>query len=58
MKVGDLVKNVGIWCPDTNPLGIIVSIRNSPTGICKVLLTDGTLIDQLPENLEVINESR
>ena len=58
MKVGDLVKNVGMWCPDTSPLGIIVSIRNSPTGICKVLLFDGYLIDQLPQNLEVISEGR
>ena len=57
MKVGDLVKNL-CWCPDGNSLGIIVSIRNPPYGIYKVLLPDGSLIDQLPENLEVINESR
>ena len=57
MKVGDLVKNL-CWRPDGSSLGIIVSIRNSPTGICKVLLPDGSLIDQLPENLEVISESR
>ena len=57
MKVGDLVKNLR-WCPDDNPFGIIVSIRNSSTGICKVMLADGSLIDQLSENLEVINASR
>ena len=57
MKVGDLVKNLR-WCPDDNQFGIIVSIYDSSTGICKVLMADGSLIDQLPENLEIINESR
>ena len=55
MKVGDLVKNLR-WCPDGNPVGIVVSIREM--GMCKVLLPDGSLIDQLSENLEVVNENR
>ena len=55
MKVGDLVKNLR-WFRDGNPVGIVVSIREM--GICKVLLADGSLIDQLSENLEVLNESR
>ena len=53
MKVGDLVK-ARHW--GTGYIGLVVSIRN--TGICRVMMNDGSLIDQLIRDLEVINESR
>jgi len=53
VKVGDLVK-ARYW--GTGYIGLVISIRS--TGICRVLINTGVLLDQLAEDLEVINESR
>ena len=54
MKVGDLVK-AKHW--DNHLIAIVVSIRGS-TGICKVMLVDGSgyKFDQLIRDMEVICE--
>ena len=53
MQVGDLVK-ARHW--GTGYIGLVVSIRN--TGICRVMMNDGSLIDQLISDLEVVECSK
>ena len=59
LQVGDLVK-ARHW--GSGYIGLVVSIRQTPNGenseICTVMMNDGTPIDQLIRDLEVINESR
>ena len=61
MKVGDLVK-ARYW--GTGYIGIVVSIRSQrgaihgASQVCRVMTNDGTMIDQLVYDLEVLNESR
>ena len=61
MKVGDLVK-ARYW--GTGYIGIVVSIRSQRGAIhgapqvCRVMINDGTMIDQLAHDLEVLNVSR
>ena len=53
MKVGDLVR-AKHW--ENHIIGLVVSVR--PTGICKVMLVDGSgyKFDQLIQDMEVICE--
>ena len=55
IQVGDLVK-AQHW--GTGYIGLVMSIRPKPNGedseICTVMMNDGTPIDQLIRDLEVI----
>jgi len=54
MRVGDLVK-ARHW--GTGYIGLVVSIR--PRGeICSVMMNDGSVIDQLVRDLEVVTCSK
>ena len=58
MQIGDLVK-ARHW--GAGYIGLVVSIRQKPNGqpsrICSVMMNDGSVIDQLITDLEVINGS-
>ena len=59
MEVGDLVK-ARHW--GTGYIGLVVEIRTNfrgipnRTGVCSVMMNDGTVIDQLIKDLEIINK--
>ena len=54
MQIGDLVK-ARHW--GTGYIGLVVSIR--PRGeICSVMMNDGSVIDQLVRDLEVVTCSK
>ena len=55
MKVGDLV-TAPHW--GSGYIGLVVEVRHLPhgTGLCSVMMNDGTVIDQLVKDLEIINK--
>mgnify|MGYP005629673561 FL=1 len=56
MKVGDLV-TAPHW--GSGYIGLVVEVRlraGWSSGICSVMMNDGTVIDQLVKDLEIINK--